>query len=196
MNRLLPFLARGGPTRSWPMNKPSMLAEQATDSPRLRTIEKYKKIIEKSHEDGNATEVMRQLCLNDLFFLGIYVLGGILYANNDWVFDRCREFQADPDGYLYLWPREHYKSTIITLWAVIWKILNDPEITIGIFSFNRPAAKMFLRAVKSQFESNERLKELFPEILWNEPQKEAPKWSEDDGIVVKRKGLPDRKSVV
>jgi len=172
-----------------------MLADQAEHSARTNAIAKYKTIIAQSHEDGNATEVMRQLCLNDLFFLGIYVLGGITYANHDWVFDRCREFQNDPDGYIDLWPREMFKSTIITLWAVIWKILNDPEITIGIFSFNRPAAKMFLRAVKSQFESNERLKELFPEILWNEPQKEAPKWSEDDGIVVKRKGLPKEMTV-
>lgn len=162
---------------------------------RLERIEWYKKVIAKATEEGTVDLVMRELCKKDLFFLGIYVLGGLGFANNDWVYARCNEFSADPDGYLDLWPREHFKSTIITLWAAIQKVLNDPEITIGIFSFNRPAAKMFLRAIKQQFEQNERLKELFPDILYAEPAKESPKWSEDDGIVVRRKGMPKEMTI-
>jgi predicted phage terminase large subunit-like protein len=102
------------------------------------------------------------------------------------------------EGGMYLAGRElipTHNSTIITLAAAIQEILRDPEITIGIFSFSRPIAKQFLRSIKSHFEMNNRLKELFPNILWNDPQKEAPKWSEDDGIVVKRKGLPKEMTV-
>jgi hypothetical protein len=68
--------------------------------------------------------------------------------------------------------------------------LVDPEITVGIFSHTRPIAKGFLRQIKVEFESNETLKAVFPDVLWDDPKKQAPKWSEDDGIVVKRKGNP------
>lgn len=131
---------------------------------------------------------------NDLFFLLVYVLGRA-DANNDWVFSRCREVQANPDGYLDLWAREHYKSTIITFAQTIRDILNDPEITVGIFSHTRPIAKAFLRQIKREFEQNERLKELFPGILYANPQVESPKWSEDEGITVKRKGNPKEATI-
>jgi predicted phage terminase large subunit-like protein len=171
------------------------LIEAKKESARLDAIANYRKIILQAQEDGQVDLVMRELCKKDLFFLGIYVLGGKEFANNDWVFERCREFENSRDGFLDLWPREHYKSTIITLWAAIQEIIRDPEITIGIFSFNRPAAKVFLRAIKQQLENNSRLKELFPDIFYANPDREAPKWSEDDGIVVKRKGMPKEMTV-
>jgi predicted phage terminase large subunit-like protein len=132
---------------------------------------------------------VRNLCRIDLFFLLVYVLGRH-DANKDWLFDRCREVQAEPDGHIDLWSREHYKSTIITFALTIQNILNEPDITIGIFSHTRPTAKAFLRQIKREFEGNDHLKALFPDILWSDPFKDAPKWSEDDGLVIKRKANP------
>ena len=103
--------------------------------------------------------------------------------------------QESPDGHLDLWARFHYKSTIITFGQTIQDILNDPEATFAIFSHTRPIAKKFLRQIKREFETNEPLKALFPDILWLDPLKEAPKWSEDDGIIVKRKGNPKEATV-
>lgn len=68
--------------------------------------------------------------------------------------------------------------------------IKDREECIGIFSHTRPIAKGFLRQIKYEFETNDLLKSAFPDILWSNPQKEAQKWSEDDGIIVKRKGNP------
>ena len=132
---------------------------------------------------------LRNLCRTDLFFLLRYACGRE-DAENLWYFNRCREVQAKPDGHLDLWAREHGKSSIITFALTIQDSLNDPEVTFGIFSHTRPIAKGFLRQIKREFEANDRLKEWFPDVLWPNPQKDAPKWSEDDGIVVKRQGNP------
>ena len=123
--------------------------------------------------------------------------------DNQWLFDRCKEVEASPNGHLDLWAREHYKSTIITFAKTIQDILcshgedppQDRECTIGIFSHTRPTAKAFLRQIKQEFETNEVLKELFPDILYSDPRKESPKWSEDEGICVKRVSNPKEATV-
>jgi len=105
---------------------------------------------------------------------------------------------------LDLWAREHYKSTIITFALTIQDILAshgedpivDEEVTVGLFSHTRPIAKQFLRQIKTEFERNETLKTWFPDILWANPQKEkGTKWSEDEGIVVKRQTNPKESTI-
>lgn len=123
-----------------------------------------------------------------------------------WLLERCKEVQASPNGHLDLWARGHYKSTIITFGLTIQDILSshgddpDPkwggrEVTAGIFSCTRPIAKQFLSQIKREFETNDLLLEYFPDILWDNPNKDAPKWSENDGIIVKRKSNPKESTV-
>jgi predicted phage terminase large subunit-like protein len=138
--------------------------------------------------------IARHYCLTDLYWL-LWFGCGRRDLEKEWLFARCREVQESPNGHLDLWAREHYKSTIITFGLTIQDILNDPELTFGIFSHTRPIAKQFLRQIKREFEANKILKALFPEILWGDPQKEAPKWSEDEGIIVRRKGNPKEATV-
>lgn len=140
--------------------------------------------------------VCRRLCRTDLYFL-LTVIMGRKDMKKQWLFDRCREIQNNPDGYLDLWAREHYKSTIITLGKSIqdilrshgWFPLDDRECTIGIFSHTTSISVGFLRQIKHELEGNTILKRLFPDILFMNPDKESPKWSED-GLIVKRKGNP------
>lgn len=158
---------------------------------------RYGKLISGALSEGGQVTVnalMRTLALTDLFFL----LTKVLHredANNDWCFDRCNEVQKEPDGYLDLWSREHYKSTIITFSLTIQDILKDPDLTVGIFSHTRPIAKAFLRQIKREFENNKVLLDLFPDIMWDNPQKDSPKWSEDEGIIVKRKSNPKEATI-
>ena len=163
-------------------------------TPRLDAIAGYVRAIKQACVDGRSVEVERDLARNDLFYL-LCVLCGRPDINRDWLFDRCREVEASPDGHLDLWAREHGKSSLITFGLTIRDILRNPEITVGIFSFNRPIAKQFLRQIKREFEANSRLRELFPEIIWDNPSKQAPKWSEDDGIIVRRVGNPKESTI-
>ena len=147
----------------------------------------------------------RLLCRTDIYFLLRYGCSRE-DIENQWIFDRCREVQHAPNGYLDLWARDHYKSSVITFGRTLQDVLsshgddplpvwNGQEVTAGIFSHTRPIAKGFLRQIKRELETNERLKEWFPDVLWSDPQKEAPKWSEDDGIIIKRKGNPKESTV-
>lgn len=138
-------------------------------------------------ERGTNLAAIRALCREDRFYLAVKALGrkDMLHP---WVYARCREVEAAPDGYCDIYGREHYKSSLITYVGIIQEILRDPEITIAIFSYNRPAAKKHFRPVKEAFETNHTLKTAFPDILWVNPSTEAPRWSEDGGIVVRRKG--------
>lgn len=149
--------------------------------------------------------MFREFLRTDLFFL---LTVGLKRKDvvNQWLLDRCKEVEANPDGYLDLWSRGHYKSTIITFAKTIQDILsshgdnphprwNGVEITCGIFSCTRPIAKQFLAQIKREFESNVILKSAFPDILWDNPDKDAPSWSLDAGIIVKRKSNPKEATV-
>lgn len=138
--------------------------------------------------------MLRELFRHDLFAL-LYMGCGRRDLAKQWLLDRCDEVQAEPDGRLDLWAREHGKSSIITFGKTIQDILIDQETTVGIFSHTRPIAKGFFRQIKREFESNRLLIELYPEIFYDNPKKDAPKWSEDDGLIVKRKGNPKESTV-
>jgi len=140
----------------------------------------YDDVIAAEGEDGR-----RALCRVDRFYLLTCELSRP-DAYDPWLYARCREVEADPDGYLDLWAREHYKSTIITFAGTIQEILIDPNITISIFSHTAPIAKKFMRQIKEELERNVSLQALFPDILWSYPARDSPRWSIETGIVVKR----------
>ena len=160
---------------------------EAESRPRMtKTLKGYQEVLKVAKEKDQTIPVMRELCKTDLFFLLTQVLGrkDLIHP---WIYERAVEVNNYPDGYLDLWSREYCKSSLITFGLTIKDILNDPEITCCIFSFNRPSAKTFLRYIKEEFEKNKLLYTLFPDILWEKPSSEAPVWSVDNGIVVKRK---------
>jgi hypothetical protein len=134
------------------------------------------------------------LACNDRYFLLSGPLGR-LDVEDPWLFERCREVERAPDGHLDLWSRYHYKSTIITFAGVIQEVLSDPDLTVAIFSHTKPIAKAFLVQIKRELESNDCLMDMFPDVLWREPAREAPKWSENEGIVVKRMSNPKEATV-
>jgi predicted phage terminase large subunit-like protein len=156
-------------------------------------------------QPSQATEVgalLRTAFRTDLWLLLTLGLNRTDLAH-PWLFERCQEVQNAPDGFLDLWPRGHYKSTLITFGKTIQDILashgDDPlpqwanvghEPTFVIFSHTRPIAKSFLRQIKVELQRNRLLHQLFPDILYESPEKQSPRWSEDAGLIVKRHSNP------
>lgn len=150
----------------------------------------------KFYEDvasGGGVRDIRYLACNDLFFLLRHVFER-KDIEHEWLYERVREFERGPDGFLDLWARDHYKSTIITFAGTIQEVLRDPNITVGIFSHTRPIAKGFLRQIKREFESNAVLQELFPHIK-PPTAKESRTWSEDGGLCVARESNPKEQTI-
>jgi hypothetical protein len=141
---------------------------------------------EQYDDKGRDNSAIAALCLEDRYYLLINILNRA-DAWDEWIYERCREVERAPDGYIDIWAREHYKSTIITFAGVIQEILRNPEISIGIFSHTKPIAKGFLAQIKREFETNSSLKALFPKILFQNPEKDSTCWSLDGGIIVKRR---------
>lgn len=147
------------------------------------------------HARGPAVEDVAFLAANDRYYLLRHILSVGKKIEHPWLYGRVREVEKDPDGYLDLWSRYHFKTTIITFAGTIEDVIRNPEVRVCIFSFNKQLAReQYLRNIKNEFEQNNLLKQLFPDVLYNEPEKEAPWWSEA-GIVVKRKGNPREATV-
>jgi hypothetical protein len=129
----------------------------------------------------------------DRFFLLTHILHRP-DAIHPWLYDRCRELEAAPDGYIDLWARDHYKSTEITFAGGIQEILKDPEITIGIFSHTKTIAKKFSGQIKRELEQNTYLKQLYPDVLYQNPERQSARWSEE-AFIVRRKSNPAEATV-
>lgn len=153
----------------------------------LKNKEQYIELIKELGrlQEEERNKVIRQLCLTDIFFLAFFVLDQQFYFN-DFAFNFCKKVSENP-WQLWLVARGHLKSLTITIAHNVQLILANPDIAIAIPSYNLKTAKSFVRQVKTILESNELLKELFPDVLYKNPANESPKWSEQEGLVVKRK---------
>ena len=147
------------------------------------------------HRDTNIDDsFIRTLGQLDRYYLGVFLCNrhDMLHP---WIYDRCREVEEQRDSRLDLWARFHYKSSIITFLGTIQEVLCNPNITIGILSFSARQAKPFLRQIMQEFDSNEKLKGLYKDILWEKPRLQASKWAENEGICVMRSSNPKEQTI-
>jgi hypothetical protein len=138
-------------------------------------------------------DTYRALILNDLWFVLFFVVkpfvdaAGRARANHPFTVRACREIEEGPRDYtLDIWARFHFKSSGITIGETIQYELKNPNHATAIFSHTSPAAKDFLFSIKSIFENEKILPACFPDVAWSEPKKEAPLWSLNEGIILKR----------
>lgn len=153
------------------------------------------RFLKNAAKNGNLKDAQRRLCKEDLYYLLSYALDiKVMYSDETdteinfrpWLFNRCREVMNDPDFHVDIWARGHFKSTIITLGKTIQDILNNPEIAVCIYSYNKSIAQSFVSQIRSNLENSE-LKTLFPDIIPENPGTGKYYEEDEDGNVIKKK---------
>lgn len=136
---------------------------------------------------------MRQRALSDLFWFASFVLGyGPKIPVNEhehlllcrFVEKRTGSPLIDEAHYRKIEvPREVGKTTLITQGYAIQRICENPDISILLANETFDTACTFLAEIKFQFEHNELLRALFPELIWENTNDTT--WSASE-IIVKR----------
>jgi predicted phage terminase large subunit-like protein len=93
----------------------------------------------------------------------------------------CDSVQSGGKSQLHLWPRGHFKSTMITVGYTLYKIALNPNIRILIANATLANSKSFLREIKGHLERNEKLRA----IIGDQVSKDE-KWTETEIIVKSR----------
>jgi hypothetical protein len=133
-----------------------------------------------------------RLCLTDRYYLLRYCCN-MGFLESPYMYTQCKFIddikfnRGGLDGWIIVWFREGGKSTIANIGENIQNILTDPNKSNLVFSHSAKSAKKFiLEPVIGMFENNEKLKKLYPNVLYRNPQREAKLWSIDGGYIFKR----------
>lgn len=103
-----------------------------------------------------------------------------------WVIERCREVQFLGSDHLHIFPRGHIKSTTITLGECTRLVMISPNLTGAVFSITKEISSPFVHLLQQEWGNNDLLKNLFPDRLYQNPEKEAPSWAVSTGLTIKR----------
>lgn len=107
-------------------------------------------------------EEARSRCRHDLYWLATEVLEHDLYYEplHRPLFE---DFMGAPDLSLFLIPRDHLKTTSLTICGSLWAVLCDPNVCILITSSKLSNSMLFSDQIKRFLQLDNRLTFLFPE---------------------------------
>lgn len=140
-------------------------------------------------EEFQLTELEREMARNSLAFYHNKVLDlSLNWHITDWY-----DVLENPINkkIVMLAPRNHAKSTIVSVNFSTWVIGNNPNIRIIIVSHSSTQSEAFLRSIKSIIENEEKYKEVFGSLKPQSPDK----WSERD-IIVDRSNTKEKDPTV
>lgn len=144
---------------------------------------------QKNNQYAEMYALYRKIILDDLWFI-IYFILGVPVANHPFIVQGARMVEDGPaTNTLDLWARGHFKTTTVSIAETVQTILRDREERGGIFSYSKKAALKIFWPVREVLQNSTFLKCCFPDVLWADPQKEAPKWGDETGIIVRRDGF-------
>lgn len=162
----------------------NILEEIKKSAARRDAIEKERNAWLAVHTEEECFRQQAEWAKNDLWYLCYYVLGWHFY-DCDYAKFFCEKVQENPDQ-LWLVARGHLKSLTITCASTIQFLINAPNKSVGLMSYNSQSAKTFLRQIKNILETNEGLKKYYPDIFYEKPQTQSTLWSESAGLNIKR----------
>ena len=145
--------------------------------------------------DAEQLEAHRELCKNSLKYLCRDVLG---MADWDTCHDelevKVREWDMNGKKFrLYLLPRGHLKTSIISIGKTIQDILNNFNTKILLASAVWGNSRSFLSEIKAHFERNHLLINSFGEFRPGD--KSGLRWTQDE-IIVNQRRLPNKTSSI
>ncbi len=134
-------------------------------------------------EEPDAIIKLQELCKTNLEFLYKEVLG-----YDRWNTELHGDYPGDPENgvppglahylrnsgprKLILIPRNHLKSTVVTVAWSIQQILNNPNMRICINNAKYDTAREFVQTIQSHLDTNSKLAKIFgefrsPKLTWN-----------------------------
>jgi predicted phage terminase large subunit-like protein len=128
-------------------------------------------------------------CRNDLKFLCKAIFG-----YKDWSasqrlhYDIARKLRAPSKFKLFLIPRDHLKSSIITKAAAVQRMLNNPNIRILIANNTWDNARKFLGSIAKYLKRGEKLSYYFGAF-------ESEKWNQDEIVIKQRTAVLDAPTI-
>lgn len=145
----------------------------------------------KAHKPDLWKETLRMTAEADFFFFCYVILD--LPVNHPFLMARCYEVQNDlNNNMLYLWSRDHWKSTLITFAFTLWTLINNPTYTFAIFSNSKAIARPHFMLIKRTCESNTLLRTIWSDIFHADPRKQRDiGWSEESGLFFKTSKFKD-----
>jgi len=148
-------------------------------------------------EHGNipVTSVYRQLIRTDLFFLSFFIMENPL-MNCPFGVNSCQLIEDGPKTMtLDVWARGHLKTFEISQAETIQDLVKNPELCQVIFSYKKPKADDVVAAIKRTLEKPIMV-QCFSDILYENPERESPSWSVQNGIMVKRTSVSRKEKTV
>lgn len=118
----------------------------------------------------------RQDCLKDFFTFDKELLGYTDMCEKPHR-EMCQAVIEGGKRQLHLWPRGHFKSSVITVGYSLLSLIQNPNIRILIVNATLQNAKSFLREIKGHLERNDELRAVFG----NHVSKDE-KWTETEII--------------
>ena len=108
---------------------------------------------------------LKGLAQTDVFSFGEYVYGHVPASHHREMVDFIQECVDQGTNAVILEPRGHAKTTWGNTIYLAWLIANNPDIRVGLISNTAKQANDFSRAIRWTYESNERFREVFGDIV-------------------------------
>lgn len=164
--------------------QPDILAEIKAAAARRDAIEKERDVWLNTHDEKECLRQQAEWGKTDLWHLCYHILGWDFY-DDDFPKYFCEKVQENPNQ-LWLVARGHLKSLTITCAATIQFLINNPNKSVAIMSYNNSTANAFLNQIKHILETNDGLKKFYPDVFYEEPKTQSTSWSTQAGINVIR----------
>lgn len=153
-----------------------------TSPPSVRTIEGLN-----FKSSATSLEAIRRRATSDLYFFAKGVLG------YDWLVPHihlpiCRELEdCETRRRVIVLPRDWLKTTLCTVSYSIWRSIRNPNIRTLLTQNSATNAMKKLGIIRGQWENNQLLKALFPELL---PTSKSS-WRADSACLTRSKDYPE-----